>query len=96
MLSSFAFICDLVYIVVMNVSEFVRMMVTSLTGAEPEIDVFEDRDGLVVKIVPFGNVSCLIGSKGRNLKALQTLAIAMGHKGKHRIHVYVDEENNKS
>lgn len=80
----------------MNVVEFVRSTVTTLTGEEPELEPFEDKYGIVIKVVPTGNIPVLIGRNGKTMRSIQIIASAIGHKGKHRVHVYVEEKDTPS
>jgi len=80
----------------MNVIDFVSNTVHQLTGQPPELVHEADETGIVIKIMNPINAPLLIGRDGRTMKSIQIVASAIGYEGKHRVHVYVEEDHPSS
>lgn len=80
----------------MNSKDFVRDIVTHLTGEAPDVEAVEDEYGAVISVNAKGRVSSLIGKQGITIESIRVLCKAIGYNGKHRIKVRLHEESQHS
>lgn len=76
----------------MNIERFLKDVISHLTGHEPDVTIDEDEFGAVITVVVGGRISSLVGKNGITIDALRTLLKAIGHNGKHRIKLRIDEQ----
>lgn len=76
----------------MNCIDFLKDIVTELTGKTPVVDILEDEHGAVITLKVSGSISSLIGKHGVTIDAIRTVTKAIGHNGLHRIKLRLNED----
>lgn len=77
----------------MDAVSFIRQVIHSLSGEEPDLQFVEDEYGIVVDVWVYGNMGAVLGHSGTHFNAIRWLAKALGYNGKHRVKVRLHEQD---
>lgn len=78
----------------MNVAQLIKYTVELLSGEEAEVSIHADETGAVIDVRVRGKVANVLGRDGNTIKAIRTIAKAIGYQDSHRVKIRVNEHAN--